>query len=354
MKRRPGTQARSKRASIRDVATAAGVSVTTVSHVLNDVDGARVAEGTRSRVREAAQLLSYSPNQSARSLRLRRTHVVGMVSDHIATTPYAGHLILGSQEAASRRGWVLLVVNTVGDADVEGRGIDELLQRQVDGVLYASMRHHHVERIPAGLDGVPTVLLDTSCDDPAIPAVVPDEVGGARAAVEELLRHGHTRIAFLTNDDDIPASHGRLRGYRAALDAAGIRYDDRLVAAEYPAEASTGYRAAVRLLRGADPPTALFCFHDRMAMGAYRAAAELGLRIPNDVSVVGFDDQRFIADELHPGLTTVALPHHAMGCWATDALLDLIEAPERAPVGPFPRLMPCPLVRRSSVAAPRA
>ncbi len=341
-----------KRAGIRDVATAAGVSATTVSHVLNEVDGARIADETRTRVREAAQLLGYAPNWSARNLRLQRSHAVGMVSDHIATTPYAGHMILGAQEAAMARGFLLLVVNTVGDAQVEAREIDELLQRQVDGVLYASLRHHHLDRLPEGLRGVPTVLLDASCADVSVPAVVPDEVGGARAAVEELLRHGHTRIGFVANDEDIPATHGRLEGYRAALAGVGVPFEPQLVVPEFPAEAATGYRGAMKLLRGPRPPTALFCFHDRMAMGAYRAAAELGLRIPEDLSIVGFDNQRFVADELHPGLTTVALPHLEMGRWAADALLDLVESPDRPPVGPFPVLMPCPLVRRDSVARP--
>jgi LacI family transcriptional regulator len=345
---------RRKRAGIRDVATAAGVSVTTVSHVLNEVAGARVAEATRRRVRTAAEQLSYAPSRPAQSLRLQQSHAVGLISDHIATTPYAGQIILGAQEAMTRRGWVMLVVNTVGDAEVERRELEALGRHQVDGVLYASMRHRHLARRPESLPGVPIVLVDAGCDDAGVPAVVPDEVGGACAAVEELVGHGHTRIGFINDDEDIPAAHGRLEGYRAALERAGLPYDPRLVAAEYPAEAATGHRAAMRLLGAPDPPTALFCFHDRMAMGAYRAAAELGLRIPDDLSIVGFDDLRFIAAELHPGLTTVALPHHEMGTWAAEALLDGITEPERAPAGPFPHVVPCPIVRRASVGPPRA
>jgi len=344
-----------RRAGIRDVAAAAGVSPTTVSHVLNDAEGARVAEATRSRVRRAAERLGYTPSRTARNLRLQRTHTVGVISDRIVTTPYAGDMILGAHEAALRHGCILLLVHTDGDPEVEKREIDELAQHQVDGVLYASMRHRRVRHVPRALEAIPTVLVNVRSDDETVAAVVPDEVGGARAAVGELLEHGHTRVGFVNNAGDIPATHGRFEGYRAALAEAGVPYDPLLVTAEYPAEAAGGYRAAKRLLLARRRPTALFCFHDRMAMGAYRAAAELGLRVPHDLSVVGFDNQRFIADELHPGLTTVALPHYEMGGWGAETLLARIESNDAgAPPRRFPKLMPCPLVRRSSVAAPPA
>ncbi|ABW16384.1 transcriptional regulator, LacI family [Parafrankia sp. EAN1pec] len=340
---------RSNRASIRDVAAAAGVSQTTVSHVLNRTEGARVAEETRERVLEAAQRLGYTPSRLARGLRLRRTNTVGLISDHIATTPHAGKIILGVQETTLKHGLIPMLFNTGGSAEAEQRAVKELVQRQVDGVLYARMYHSHVQ-LPPGLSGLPTVLLDARSDD-TMPAVVPDEFGGGRAAVEELLQHGHTRIGFITNRDDIPATHGRLEGYRAALKDAGIRYDPRLVIAE-ESEATGGYIAAHALLTRRGRPSGLFCFNDRMAMGAYRAAAELGLEIPRDLSVVGFDNQEIIANGLHPGLTTVALPHYEMGCWAADTLLGLIESSQPRASEGFPQLMSCPLVRRASVSPP--
>ncbi len=339
-----------KKATIRDVAAAAGVSVTTVSHVLNGVDGARVAEKTRARVQEAAEALSYSPSPLAKGLRTRRTKTIGLLSDHIATTPHAGKIILGAQEAGLRRGWVLLMFNTGGDPGVELREVRAMLQYEVEGVLYAAMYHRVVE-LPATLAGVPTVLLDARSEDPAVPAVVPDEVAGGHTAVTELLRSGHRRIGFAIQRDDIPARRGRLQGYQDALREAGIGFDPRLVAAG-ESEPGGGYLAARALLSLPDPPTALFCFNDRMAMGAYRAAAELGLRIPADLSVIGFDNQEIIAGGLYPGLTTVALPHYEMGQWAMRTLLRRIESrrPYRAEAGPH--LMPCPLVRRDSIGPP--
>jgi LacI family transcriptional regulator len=339
-----------RKATIRDVAAAAGVSVTTVSPVLNEVDGARIAEETRARVREAAQALSYVPSRLARGLRTQRTNIIGLLSDHIATTPHAGKIILGAQEEALSRGWILLIFNTGGDRGVERREAAAMLAHEVEGVLYASM-YHRVVTLPSVLASVPTVLLDARTADPSVPAVVPDEVAGGRTAVAELLRQGHRRIGFVTNRDDIPATHGRLRGYQEALRSAGCAFDAGLVAVA-ESESGGGYLAARALLTRPKRPTALFCFNDRMAMGAYRAAAEMGLAIPADLSVVGFDNQEIIADGLYPGLTTVALPHYEMGQWAVRALTRLIESRPGGRERASPHLMACPLVRRRSVGPP--
>ncbi|MBM0227401.1 substrate-binding domain-containing protein [Micromonospora sp. ATA51] len=179
---------------------------------------------------------------------------------------------------------------------------------------------------------------------------MPDERGGGEVAVGELLTHGHRRIGFLTNVDDIPATHGRLLGYQEALRAAGVPFRPELVVVEQ-SDTPGGYRAARELLGRAERPTALFCFNDRMAMGAYRAAAELGLRIPDDLSVIGFDNQELIAEGLYPGLTTVALPHYEMGAWAVETMVDLLDQPKGARRRTARQVvMPCPLVRRQSVA----
>ncbi|WP_327346064.1 LacI family DNA-binding transcriptional regulator [Streptomyces europaeiscabiei] len=343
----------SRRIGIKDVAAAAGVSATTVSHILNAVEGKRINAETRQRVLDTARELGYAPNGLARGLRLRRSNTIGFVSDQIATTPYAGRIILGAQEEAAKHGLLLLMLNTGGDPELERKEIDLLLQRQVDGVLYASM-YHRVVAVPQRLRSVPTVLLDARSDDPGVPSVVPDEVLGGLTAVRELIRNGHRRIGFINNVDDIPATHGRLEGYRRALAEAGIAEDPRLVVAE-TADAAGGHRAALRLLRllrAEERPTALFCFADRMAMGVYRAAAELGLSIPGDLSVIGFDNQELICDGLFPGLTTVALPHYEMGARAVAQLLALTGAPGSESGPAAQEMLPCPLVARASVASP--
>jgi LacI family transcriptional regulator len=342
-----------KNIGIKDVAVAAGVSVTTVSHVLNDVSYARISPETRDKVKSAAANLGYGPNRLAQALRTQRTGMLGLVSEEIATTPHAGRIILGADEAARARGYNLMIINTSGAATPESREADvqALLERRVDGILYATMYHREVQ-VPANLGSLPSVLVDAVSTARAITAVVPDESGGARAAVECLLAAGHTRIGFLNNTDDVPATRDRLRGFRATLTEAGLDGDAAPVEAEH-SEVWGGYEAARRMLARTDRPTGLFCYNDRMAMGAYRAAAELGLSIPADLSVVGFDDQELIAANLHPGLTTVALPHYEMGAWATNHLIDAIEGKtDLGLMALHPTILDCPLVTRDSVAPP--
>jgi LacI family transcriptional regulator len=346
-----------KNIGIKDVAVAAGVSVTTVSHVLNEVSYARISPGTRDKVRIIAEQLGYGPNRLAQALRTQRTGMLGLVSEDIATTPHAGRIILGADEAAKARGYNLMIINTSGSAGLETRqaDVEALLERRVDGILYATMYHRTVE-LPDNLGSVPSVLVDSVAIRGNITAVIPDEEGGARAAVGALLEAGHTRVGFINNIEDVPATRQRLQAFRATLTEAGLDGDAAPVEYEV-SEVHGGYEAARRILaRGdrADMPTALFCYNDRMAMGAYRAAAELGLSIPEDLSVVGFDDQQLIAANLHPGLTTVALPHYEMGAWATEHLIDAVEGKtDLALMALHPTILSCPLVRRDSITAPR-
>lgn len=335
--------------TIRDVARVAGVSVTTVSHVLNEVQTARVKAETRDRVHAAAAELGYAPNKLASGLRRQRSQTLGLLSDQIATTPYAGQIILGAQETAASLGWVLMLYSTGSDAQLEQREIVALREHRVDGVLYATMYHHHVE-LPTELGQFPLVLVDCFTTPGAIPSVVPDEYRAGYDATQELLDHGHRSIGFVTNIDDVPATTGRLEGYRQALADSGIAFDDRLVVAD-ASETLGGYRTALRLLTLAVPPTAIFAYNDRMAMGVYRAAYELGISIPRDLSVVGVDNQQIIADGLYPGLTTMALPHYEMGAWGVNTLVRLITGEPVARV-PEPQRLHCPIVRRQSVTAP--
>jgi LacI family transcriptional regulator len=337
--------------TIQDVAALAGVSATTVSHALNRVQTARVADETRRRVEDAAQQLGYSPNGLARGLRRQRSQTLALLSDRIATTPFAGGIILGAQEKAAELGWVLMLYSSGEDSEVEQKEIRTLLQHQVDGVLYATW-YHRVVTVPEELKGVPVVLLDCTSDDPQLASVVPDEYRTGYDATQELLRHGHRRVGFITNIEDVPATRGRLRGYQDALRDAGIDYRDSLVASD-ASETPGGYRTALQLLARPDRPTAVFAYNDRMAMGLYRAARELDLEIPRDLSVISIDNQEIIADGLYPGLTSMALPHYEMGAWAVQHLIGLLRTSEgeQAPP-PEHKVLTCPIVRRGSIAAP--
>ena len=332
-----------------EVAARAGVSVTTVSHVLNDVPGKRIPPRTGQRVRDAAADLGYVVNGLARSLRLQRTHVLAVISDEVLTTPFAAAMVQGALEAAAELGWMVVLTNTGVDRALESDQIRALQERQVDGYLYMRMYNREVT-LPDGLSAHATVVVDATCPDRAVTSVVPDEYGGAVSATRELLDHDHTKIAFINNVDDVVASRERLRGFRSALAAAGVTIPDTYVAADR-SDAAGGLRAGRGLLDLPEPPEAIFCFSDRMAMGLYSAAHERGLSIPGDLSVIGFDNQPMIADALFPGLTTIALPHYAMGAWGARTLVSRLRVPDQ-PV-PTQLAMPCPLIIRDSVAVPQ-
>jgi LacI family transcriptional regulator len=337
------------RVSIRDVAKAAGVSITTVSHALS---GARaVAPETRDQVLRAVQRLGYRPDPLARGLRGQRSHVLGLVGDRVITTPHASAMVLGAQSAAAARGSFVAAVDSGGDAAIEAQQIRGLTDHRVDGIIYARMYHQSVV-LPDSLIGRPVVVLDASTEGPAVSSIVPDEAGIASTAVRHLVRHGHRRIGFATTTEVTPAVAGREAGYRLGLAEAGLDVVESLVQRADGASAHSGRMLGRLLLERPDPPTAVFCFNDQMAMGLYQAAARAGLCIPEDLSVVGVDNLPLVADALDPGLTTVEVPHFAMGQWAVNRLLDLIEDPETTSCEQVE--LECPLIERGSVSAPRA
>lgn len=343
------------RPSIATVAAAAGVSPTTVSHALSGSRAVRAE--TRDRVIRIAGELGYTPNRLASGLRLQRTGVVGLSSDRIATTPFAGRIVRGAQEAARERDVVLMVVDSEGDAEFEARQLRSLVDHRVDGILLARMFHQEVHR-PDALGTTPVVLVDAvPVDGWRVPAIAPDEHEIAVTAVQHLLAAGHRSIAFATTTDDAPASRGREAGFRAALADAGLD-GNRALVERGTSDAIGGRAAGGRLLDRptAERPTAVFCFNDQMAMGVYQAAAALGLDVPRDCSVLGVDDLEIVAAALVPALTTIALPHREMGRWGMSRLLDLIDGVDHATGAAAdvaaPVLLRCELIERGSVVRP--
>lgn len=331
---------------IADVASAAGVSATTVSLVLNNAES-RISEETKERVRRVANEIGYAPNSVARSLRTRKTRTIGLISDQIATTPFAGRMLAGAQDVAREHGFLVFLVNTDGDATIERQAIRALSDQQVDAFIYACMWHQEV-KVPAGLPDS-TVFLDCRPETGGYAAVVPDDRAGGAVAVRELISAGHTRIAYVdTTETPRPiAADLRHKGYSEALAEAGIPVDGRLHVRE-ELSAIGGRRATDALLDLPEDvrPTAIFFFNDRMAVGAYTAAHARGLRLPQDISIFGFDDQQLVASELDPPLSTMALPHYEMGRWAMEVALGKRVPSEDA------FLMNCPVIRRASVGPP--
>ncbi|MDQ0822546.1 LacI family transcriptional regulator [Arthrobacter sp. V4I6] len=334
--------------TMHDVAAAAGVSQATVSLVLNSASGSRFSEDTRKRVRDAVNRLGYRTNAHAKTLRDGVAGMIGFIGDSVATSPFAGAIIEGAQQRAWEDGLLLLTVNTGGDKELEAASLDTMLSYKVAGVVYGAMYHRKLE-VPEALAGVRSVVLNSQDRAGNLPSVAPNEVKGGYTATRRLLDAGHRRIALInieSLESELPAAVGRHEGYRKALEEADLESDPDLVRFGKGGE-EDGYKYATELLTSSQPPTAIFCANDRGAWGAYQAISDLRLSVPNDVSIVGFDNQAILAPHLRPGLTTLELPFVAMGRRAVELILQGAEPDGRV------ELMDCPLIERNSVTHPK-
>jgi LacI family transcriptional regulator len=332
--------------TIHEIARRAGVGVGTVSRVLND--SPNVSDATRTAVRKVMADLDYRPKMAAKTLRTRRSGSLAFLTDEIASTPFAVDTIRGAQDAAWKHSMILLTVNTNNNESLLEAAIESMIDRQVDGLIFATWFHRLVA-LPASIRRLPAVLIDCFTADGLLPSVVPDEVQGGYTATATLLRQGHRRIGLINNDEFYPARFGREEGYTHALADWGVAFDPQLVIYQGSSPAA-GYAGAKALLALPQPPTAIFCFNDRAALGAYDALRKLGRRVPQDVAIVGFDNQEIIAANLHPGLTTMQLPHYEMGVWAVDYLLAAQNGAQdgAALVIPPQVKLACPLIIRES------
>ncbi|MGW2339248.1 LacI family DNA-binding transcriptional regulator [Streptomyces sp. NPDC001661] len=341
-----------RRPTAKDVAELAGVSRAAVSFVFSGRAAGNLSARTQTRIKKAAEELGYRPDEVARSLRRKRSGVIGLLSDEIATSPFAGRMVLGAIDAARARGHQVLLLESRGAPSAEGEAIAELRARRVDGVVYAAMSMHRV-KVPDGLDPDRTVLANCVPHQPgSYASVVADERGGGRAAVDVLISAGHRDIALLAGESGNIAASDRARGFADGLRAVGLTArEDWTTQAGW--QIDEGYAAAMRILDGPveSRPTGIVCANDRVAAGAMLAAARLGIDVPRELSLVGYDDQDQMAAHLVPALTTVALPHYEMGAEAVRALLDAADA-EQAVDRSAGLLLDCPVVERESVHGP--
>ncbi len=338
--------------TLKDVAEAAGVSSATASLVLNGRADGRVSADLVVRVEEASARLNYRPNLVARSLRTQESKTIGIISNDVATTPFAGAMLSGAQEVAWRNGWLLLLVNSNGDAAMEKAAVQSLIQRNVDGFIYAAMFHQEIET-PDYLNEQKIILLDCVDSAKKFDSVVPNEYQGATDAVQYLVDQGHKRIAHINTSENVIASRKRLKAFKDVLKANNLDFNPDYVVKVADSNSIDGYAGTQKLLALKELPTAIFCYTDRIAMGAYEAITEAGLSVPKDISVVGFDNQLNIADALRPPLTTVQLPHFEMGAWAVTRLLEAIDPENSEPLKQMGQVIACPLVVRDSVAPPK-
>jgi LacI family transcriptional regulator len=329
-----------RRPTLTDVAARAGVSVTTASYILNRRSKEmRISADAARRVQTAAAELDYRPNRSARNLRSSSTATIGVITDHVAGGAYASRMLTGAASAARARDHLLVIGESEGDPALEALLIEEMFDRQVDGVVYATLATSSVT-VPRGLRKHRAVLLNCVDRDEQLPGVVPDELEGGRTAAAALLAAGHRGEIFVVGEE---SEHGtiagrlRVQGIRARLAETGCTLAGVVGS---PWSVTPAYDAVSDLLAGGVRPDALICLNDRIAMGTYEALREHGLGVPDDVSVVSFDGSE-LAGWLRPALTSVQIPYAALGDRAVTALLSGSQEVQR---------LPMPLVAGRSVA----
>ncbi len=333
--------------SLRDVAARAGVSIKTVSNVVNDY--VHVAASTRARVQQAIDDLNYRPNLSARNLRSARTGLVALAVPEL-DSPYFAELARHVVRAAETRGWTVLVDQTDGLADRERLVMDGIRGHLIDGLIFSPLASGR-EELVARRDSTPMVLLGERVYDGPFDHVAIDNVAAARLAVEHLLGLGRRRVAAIGEQRHESAGTARLRarGYGEALRANGIEPAAELVRFTESYHRADGAAAMADLLDEGAAPDAVFCFNDLMALGALRTLAERGVRVPQDIAVVGFDD---IEDGRYsiPSLTTVRPDKQALAERAVDLLAGRLGGTDTG----GPREVDAPfalVVRESTVGA---
>jgi LacI family transcriptional regulator len=338
-------------ATLRDVASAAGVHPATASRALNPGTRLLVSEETAQRVSEAAERLGYRPNSVARSLRTRRSHTIGVLIPDL-NNPLFPPIIRGIEDRLAQHGYVALIGNTDADPGKERLVFDQMRARHVDGFVLATATLNSPILAEAATAGLPLVLMNRTAQDYPFSSVSVDNEQGVRAAVAHLISLGHTRIGHIAGPQDISTGAARLRGYQDAMRSHGLAVNpgEIVYATGYTVE--DGLRCGLELLEAADDLTAVVAANDMLAVGCYGALDGLGLRCPEDMSVIGFNDMPFV-DRLHPPLSTVRFPHYQLGTEAARLLIERIEIGEGNPVKIL-FLAPELIARGSTVAVERS
>ena len=315
-------------ATIKEVARRAHVSVGTVSNVLSGA--VPVSARLKERVLQIIRELDYHPNHVARSLKIRQTKMLGMVVSDI-TNAFFPQVVRGAEDAAWKHSYMLITFNSDDQLEREKQVLSALRTRRVDGILLvAASTDGDLSHIQGTIDaGIPVVCIDRAIASLPVDCLSVDNVAGARKGVEHLIACGHRRIGILTGPLTLQVARDRLEGYRQALSAAGIPYNEMFVR-NGGFRAETGYSASLALLRDARP-TAVFTSNAMMVLGLMRAINELDLRCPEDVGIASFDDPVF-SQSLRPELTCVAQPAYELGFRGAEMLIHRLKEPDSARV----------------------
>lgn len=314
--------------TIKDIAKAAGVSVTTVSRALNGYSD--VNEQTRRKIMGVAKELKYSPNTLARSLVMNKSKTIGLLVSGLnrgsVKDNFTFEVLSGINDYVSETDYDLVLFSTTSVKQREKTYSQLCKERRVDGVIMQGMRTDDPYLQEVVQSDIPCVLIDIPIDTETVGYITTDNKLGAKKAVEHLLRLGHREIAMINGHEFAFVSQQRLQGYKEALEAAGIRFDEnRMVNGEFSEEAAE--QAALKLLERDSNITAIFCASDLMALGVLKAAKRLRLQIPGQLSIVGYDDI-MLSSYVSPPLTTIAQDKFQMGFVAAKMLVNTLEGKE--------------------------
>jgi len=335
--------------TLKDVAAAAGVHVSTASRALNPETKSIVNEQTAVRVLEVAERLGYRPHPLARGLRTNRTMTIGMVVPDLMN-PLFPPIYAGADSILGGLGYSVLVAS---DGDESGKSrsvIAALLERRVDGLILANA--HRDFTLPGGRD-VPIVLVNRSIGSSAVPTIVGDNETGIGLAVRHLVELGHTAIAHVAGPRHLSTGVARLDGFAAEMRASGLEPQSELIVEAAAFRTDAGRLACERLLTSGSDFSAIVAGNDLMALGCYDALADRGRSVPGDVSVTGYNDLTFV-DRVAPPLTTVAFDYREMGAVAARTLLEMLDGEGGAAPPHEPVMLAPELVVRESTSPPKA
>ena len=332
--------------TIKQVATRAGVSSATVSHVIN---GTRyVSEVVREQVQKAMDELDYRPNALARSLRKGVTRTLGLILPDSAN-PFFAEVGRSVEIAAFEAGYSVILCNTENDSQKEFLYMDVLTKKRVDGIIFVTTGEHDDSFRNLQELKIPSVVMDRDFPDLELDVVLANNLQGGYLATEHLIALGHKRIGCITGPSSVTPIAQRVTGYKKALQETSLSIDPQLiVSGDFHPE--SGWAVGRKMLSQLDPPTAIFACNDLMAMGVLRAATDLGLKVPHDLALVGYDDIE-LASYTTPPLTTIKQPKIEMGVTALNFLLDRIRDKKSAPQS---TLLPVSLIIRGSCGAQNA
>ncbi len=314
-----------KRITIEDVAKAAGVSRQTVSRAMNDK--AEISPVTKARVLEAIEELGYTPNRMAQAMVTRSSYTIGLIIGDI-TNPFFAEVARGVQDLAQVHDYDVIIHNTDDDPEGELRALRSLTAQSVDGIIGFLYNISKVHLLAFADPQRPLVMINRAFEHPDIDTLIVDNEYGSRLAVEHLLAQGHSTIGMLTHINHRLDRVQRVQGYRDALVSANVPLREEWIERGHPT-LEGGYQAATRLLTAIPSVTALFAYNDLMALGAIRAARDLGRAVPGDLSVIGYDDIAF-AELTNPALTSIRVNKYEIGMQATRRVLDMRKSSANA------------------------